>query len=323
MKKALFQLHIAVLLWGFTAILGKLITLDAPMLVWYRMLLTAGFMLVILLGSRKWVSVPLRGVQQMTRIGVLMAAHWVAFYGAIKFANASIALVCLSTSSIFTSLLEPLMNRTKHRSEEILMGGLALIGMYCIYSFQDLYALGILFGIAAALLAAVFTIYNKRIANDYPARTMVFYEMTTGFIVVSLLLPLLFYYLPETVFLPQQGGISKLTSDLPASLQQVPADWLWLVIMALCCTVWAQTLALNALKKLSSFTVALSVNMEPVYGILLAVLIFREDRELNAGFLIGMSLICLSVVWQTRQMIIADKKRRSSVSATTQQDDSL
>jgi drug/metabolite transporter (DMT)-like permease len=309
MRKALFQLHIAVLLWGFTAILGKLITLDAPMLVWYRMLLTAAFMLIILLGSRKWVSVPFKGVQQMTRIGVLMAAHWVAFYGAIKFANASIALVCLSTSSIFTSLLEPLMNRTRHRSEEILMGGLALVGMYCIYSFQDLYALGIIFGIVAALLAAVFTIYNKRIANEYPARTMVFYEMTTGFIVVSLLLPVLFYYLPNTVLLPQQADFSQLTEHLPASLLKAPADWVWLVIMALCCTVWAQTLALNALKKLSSFTVALSVNMEPVYGILLAVLIFREDKELNLGFVLGMTLICFSVIWQTRQMIVADRKR--------------
>lgn len=309
MRKALFQLHIAVLLWGFTAILGKLITLDAPMLVWYRMLLTAAFMLIILLGSRKWVSVPFKGVQQMTRIGVLMAAHWVAFYGAIKFANASIALVCLSTSSIFTSLLEPLMNRTRHRSEEILMGGLALVGMYCIYSFQDLYALGIIFGIVAALLAAVFTIYNKRIANEYPARTMVFYEMTTGFIVVSLLLPVLFYYLPDTVLLPQQADFSQLTEHLPASLLKAPADWVWLVIMALCCTVWAQTLALNALKKLSSFTVALSVNMEPVYGILLAVLLFREDKELNLGFVLGMTLICFSVIWQTRQMIVADRKR--------------
>lgn len=310
MKKALLQLHVAVLLWGFTAILGKLITLDAPMLVWYRMLLTAGFMLVILLGSRKWVSVPFRGVRQMTRIGVLMAAHWVAFYAAIKFANASIALVCLSTSSIFTSLLEPLMNRTKHRKEELVMGGLALIGMYCIYSFQDLYALGIIFGIVAALLAAVFTIYNKRIANDYPARTMVFYEMTTGFIVVSLLLPLLFYYIPNTVFLPKQTGATKLWDRFPGSLLQAPADWIWLVIMALCCTVWAQTLALNALKKLSSFTVALSVNMEPVYGILLAVLIFREDKELNTGFVVGMALICLSVIWQTREMIVTDKRKR-------------
>lgn len=308
MKKALFQLHIAVLLWGFTAILGKLITLEAPMLVWYRMLLTAGFMLVILLCSRKWVSVPFSGVRQMTRIGVLMAAHWVAFYGAIKFANASIALVCLSTSSIFTSLLEPIMNRTRHRLREVLMGGLALIGMYCIYSFQDLYAIGILFGIAAALLAAVFTIYNKRIANDYPARTMVFYEMTTGFIVVSLLLPVLFYYLPDTVFLPQQSGLPEMGRGFPGSLLTVPADWIWLVIMALCCTVWAQTLALNALKKLSSFTVALSVNMEPVYGILLAIVIFREDKDLNAGFLIGMFLICLSVVWQTSALLLQNRK---------------
>ncbi|GAA4456431.1 DMT family transporter [Rurimicrobium arvi] len=309
MKKALVQLHLAVILWGFTAILGKLITLEAPMLVWYRMLLTAGFMLLILLTGRKWVTVPAKGVQQMTRIGVLMAAHWVAFYAAIKFSNASIALVCLSTSSIFTSLLEPWMNKTRHRWEEISLGILALGGMYCIYHFQDLYALGIIFGIVAAMLAAVFTIYNKRIANDYPARTMVFYEMTTGFIVVSLLLPVLFYFLPQTQFLPQQTDMGGLTDGFPGNLLHTPNDWIWLVIMALCCTVWAQTLALNALKKLSSFTIALSVNMEPVYGILLAILIFREDKQLNAGFIIGMLLICLSVIWQTRSLILQSKKK--------------
>lgn len=309
MKKALLQLHLAVLLWGFTGVLGRLITLDAPVLVWYRMLLTAVFMLAILLLSGKWLRVSGKGVYRLSAIGGLMALHWIAFYAAIKFSNASIALVCLSTSSIFTSLLDPLINKTRHNLRELSLGLVALAGMYLIYHFQDLYGIGILLGIIAALLSSVFTIYNKRIASDYPSRTMVFYEMSTGFVIITLLLPVLYYYLPDTVFMPAQDAVTEVVRGLPGSLLSLKNDWLWLVILALCCTVWAQTLALNALKKLSSFTITLTVNMEPVYGIILAILIYREDQQLNWGFFAGMGLICLSVALQMRALILQNRKQ--------------
>ncbi|MDI9320375.1 MAG: DMT family transporter [Phycisphaerales bacterium] len=311
MKKALIQLHIAVLLWGFTGVLGKLISLDAPLLVWYRMLLTALFVLVILLVSKKWIRVDTKGVKKLASIGGLMAAHWVAFYAAIKFSNASIALVCLSTSSVFTSILDPLMNKTKYNFKELSLGLLALLGMYLIYRFQDLYGIGILLGILAALLSSIFTIFNKRIAAEYPVRTMVFYEMSIGFLIITALLPLLYYYLPDTQFAPQQDNLLSVMDNLPANLLSLKNDWVWLVILALCCTVWAQTLALNALKKLSSFTITLTVNMEPVYGILLAILIYREDKELSYGFFIGMGLICLSVVLQMRSLIVASRRAKT------------
>jgi drug/metabolite transporter (DMT)-like permease len=310
MKKALIQLHLAVLLWGLTGVLGKLISLDAPVLVWYRMLLTAAFMLVILLVSGKWFHVPFAGVKKLTIIGGLMAAHWIAFYAAIKFSNASIALVCLSTVSVFTSLLDPIINKTSYNFKELSLGLVALVGMYLIYHFQDFYGLGIFLGIIAALLSAIFTIYNKRIASDYPVRTMVFYEMTTGFLIISALLPLLFQYLPNTNFLPLQDNIFQVS---PLNFLHYKNDWLWLIILALCCTVWAQTLALNALRKLSSFTITLTVNMEPVYGILLAILVFREDKDLNWGFFAGMGLICLSVVLQMRTLVI--ENRRNNIKA--------
>lgn len=310
MKKALIQLHIAVLLWGFTGVLGKLISLDAPMLVWYRMLLTALFVLVILLFSRKWLKVDTAGVKKLATIGGLMAAHWIAFYAAIKFSNASIALVCLSTASVFTSILEPLINKTKYNLSELALGMLALAGMYLIYHFQDLYGIGILLGIIAALLSSIFTIYNKRIASDYPVRTMVFYEMTTGFLIITALLPVLFYFVPDTQFLPVQDNLLQVAEHLPDNLIDLKNDWIWLIVLALCCTVWAQTLALNALKKLSSFTITLTVNMEPVYGILLAILIYREDKELNWGFFAGMGLICLSVVLQMRTLIVQSRRNK-------------
>ncbi len=292
-------MHLAVLLWGFTGVLGRAIALDSPVLVWYRMLLTALFMAGILTYRKQWVKIDRKDLLQLAIVGALIMLHWVAFYGAIKFANISIALVCLSTASIFTSLLDPLVNKSKHDLKEVLLGTLALAGVYLIYRFQQFYGLGIAFGVVAAILSSVFTVLNKRIANRYPARTMVFYEMTTGWVFITLLLPILYYYLTATNFIPHAPSIF--------GAEWFKNDWLWLVILSLCCTVWSQSLSLNALKKLSSFTVTLSVNLEPIYGILLAFLVYNENREiifnkgttdLNWGFLNGMGLIILSVILQ-------------------------
>jgi drug/metabolite transporter (DMT)-like permease len=285
MKKALIQMHLAVLLWGFTGVLGKAINLAAPVLVWYRMLLTAVFMAGILYYRKQWVPIAKKDMRQLALVGCLMALHWVGFYGSIKFANASIALVCLSTASIFTSLLDPFVNKGKHDAFELFIGAIALSGVYLIYQFQQFYGLGILFGIIAAILSSVFTVLNKRIANKYPARTMVFYEMGTGWLFISLLMPLQFLYDDTTVVMPSN------------------MDWLWLVILSLCCTVWSQSLALNALKKISSFTATLSVNLEPVYGILLAFILFKENKDLNSGFFWGMLLIIVSVILQMVRLL--------------------
>lgn len=295
MKKALIQMHLAVLLWGFTGVLGRAISLDAPVLVWYRMLFTALFMAGILTYRKQWTPVSRKDMVQLVLVGCLMGLHWVAFYGAIKFANATIALVCLSTASVFTSLLDPFVNKGKYDYKEVLLGLLALAGVYCIYQFQVLYGLGILFGVIAAILSSVFTVLNKRIANKYPARTMVFYEMSTGWLLISLLLPLQFYLLPQTRFWPTT------TSLLAAGWWR--NDWLWLVILSLCCTVWSQSLALTALKKLSSFTVTLSVNLEPVYGMALAFVLYNENKDLSTGFFVGVGLILLSVLLQMLRIL--------------------
>jgi len=304
MKKALVQMHVAVLLWGFTGVLGRAISLDAPVLVWYRTLLTALFMAGILYYRKQWVPITRKDMQLLTLVGVLFGLHWVAFFGSIKLANVSIALVCLSTASIFTPLCDPIINRGKLDMKEILLGSLAIIGVYLIYRFQQFYGWGILAGVAAALFSSIFTVLNKQIAAKYPARTMVFYEMTTGWIFVTLLMPVLYYYVPNTVFLPRTTNIF--------SKEWIYNDWIWLVVLSLCCTVWAQSLALNALKRLTSFTATLSVNLEPIYGILLAFLFYNENREiifikgttdLNAGFMAGMGLILLSVLLQMLRLM--------------------
>ena len=140
--------------------MGRAISLDAPVLVWYRMLLTAAFMAIILTYRKQWVPIQRRDLVQLAVVGCLMGLHWVAFYAAIKFANISIALVCLSTASIFTSLLDPLVNKGRHDAKEILLGSLAIAGVYLIYRFQQFYGLGIASGITAAILSSVFTVLN-------------------------------------------------------------------------------------------------------------------------------------------------------------------
>jgi drug/metabolite transporter (DMT)-like permease len=299
-KKALLQMNLAVLLWGFTGVLGRAITLDAPVLVWYRMLMTAVIMGVILSYRKQWISIARKDILQLTLVGCLMALHWVAFYGAIKLANASIALICLSTASIFTTIIDALVHKKRPEVKELLIGALALLGVFVMYLVPEIEKsmsgliikdplphrnLGILAGVIAAVLSSVFTILNKRIANQYPARTMVFYEMGTGWLFITLLMPLQYLYFPETRFQPHVY------------------DFIWLIVLSLCCTVWAQSLALNALRHISSFTATLSVNIEPVYGILLAFLLFKENNELPWSFYAGMSLILMSVVLQMTRLL--------------------
>lgn len=306
MKRALLQIHLAVLLWGLTGVLGRAILLDAFLIVWYRMLLTAGIIALLLAYRRQWVSIPRKDFLQMTLIGILMGSHWVAFYASIKLANVSIALVCLSSASVFTTLLHAWIYRSRPDPGELFIGTLALAGVLMMYFLPQLSLsgtagggdipmkdknLGIFLGIFAAALSSLFTILNKKLAGKYPVRLTVFYEMATGWLVLSLLLPLYFFYIPGMPAMPR--------------IQ----DMLLLFILALCCTVWAQSLALSALKYISSFTATLSVNLEPLYGVLLAFLLFGENKELGWDFYAGMLLICLSVVLQMMRLLRSRNNR--------------
>lgn len=286
MKNALLKMHLAVFLWGFTGVLGRAISLQEFPLVWHRTWITALIFLVILWYRKEFVPISRSELLRFMGIGSIIAIHWVAFYGSIKYANASIALTCLATAGIFTALLEPVMMKTRFNYRELLVGMVALTGMYCIYHFEIRYALGISLGILAAVLSSVFTIMNKKIVNHYPSRMVAFYEIGSGFLCLSILLPLYLSFFPGKSFTP------------------TGQDWLLLGILSLCCTVWGQSLALSALKKLSSFTTVLMVNLEPVYGIVLAVLIFHENQELGYGFYIGIGLIALSVGLHTLGMLI-------------------
>lgn len=284
MKNALLKMHLAVFLWGFTGVLGRAISLREYPLVWYRTLFTALILLLFLLIFKKISKISKKELGRFFVIGSIIAVHWVVFYGSIKFANASIALTCLATAGIFTSLIEPLMLKSKFNYKEMLIGLVALIGMYSIYHFEIKYALGIALGILAALLSSIFTVMNKKIVSGYSAQLVAFYEIGFGFLFLTALLPFYLFFQPDIRF------------------EMNSMDFLWLFVLSLFCTVLGQSLALSALKKLTPFTTVLLVNLEPVYGIILAMIFYHENKELGVGFYIGISLIALSVLLHTWMM---------------------
>lgn len=281
MKNAFLQLHMAIFLAGFTGILGRLITLNEGLLVWYRMLFTIVALWCILLISRKPGIVPKKELGKLYMVGALVALHWVFFYGSIKYANVSIGLVCFSAVGFFTALLEPLVLNRKINTVELILGLMVMAGIYFIFHFDPKYKTGILLGIVSSLLAACFTIFNKILLKKHTPMQVTVHELTGGWISLSILLPAYLYFFPVKHFLPSAEDAG------------------WLLVLSLFCTVLAFNLSMNALRKISPFTVNLSYNLEPLYGILLAFVIYREDRELEKGFYIGITIILFTVLLQS------------------------
>ena len=281
MRKAFIQLHTAVFLAGFTAILGKLIGLNEGLLVWYRMLITTILLFILMYFKNELGRVSLKNGLKIVGVGVIVALHWVTFYGSVKYGNVSIAVVCFSASGFFTAFFDPLIFKRRIVLKEVLLGLLSIAGILIIFDFHPEFKTGIIFGIISAVGSALFPIFNKQLLVKFSPSTLTFYEMGGGFIALTFLLPLYLYQFPASYYLP----------DL--------ADWLWLFILAGVCTVLCFDLQLNALKKISPFTANIAYNMEPVYGIVLAFIIFNENKQLDMHFYIGVSLIIFSVVLQT------------------------
>lgn len=277
MKKALLQLHAAIFLAGFTGILGKLITLNEGLLVWYRLMITAASLWLLYFVQKKIQQIPLKGILSIMGVGVIVALHWVSFYGSVKYANVSVALVCFSAIAFFTALLEPLLLRRKLNIVDLLLGLLAIVGIYIIFNFDPQYKKGIIIGIISAMLAGLFPILNHKLLKKYSPEIMTLYEMTGGFIVLSALLPLYLHYVPAKNILPDFE------------------NWMWLLVLSWACTVLAFNLSLNALRKISAFTVNLSYNLEPIYGILLAFMVYHENKSLGWSFYVGLGFILLAV----------------------------
>lgn len=276
--RAYLELHLAVLLFGFTAILGDLIQLSAMNMVWWRMLLASISLVVVIRLRGLWQTMPGDLIRRFMGIGVIVALHWICFFGSIKLANASIGVICMATTTFFTSLLEPLFLKIRVSAWEILLGLMVVPGMALVVGTVGTEMwLGILVGLLSAFLAALFAVLNKVMIEKAHPLNITLLELGAGWIFISCLVPFFHDWSGEAPFLP---GFS---------------DWIYLVILAFVCTTLAYVLALRSLRHLSAFASNLTINLEPVYGIALAWFILNENQELQPGFYYGVLLILVAV----------------------------
>lgn len=280
---AYLRLHIGILIAGGTGIFGRMISLTEIPLVWYRMLTASIVMVLIMLYNRRLHRLPLPHLVKISGCGALLAIHWVMFYASIKASNVSIAVVCIALDGFFTALLDPLISHRRFSLREVLLSLIALAGILLIFGFDSRYRLGIIFGILTSFFYALFSIYSKGIQHTtgHKSSTMLLYELISGWLLLTLFLP--FY--------------SMLNPSL--SLTPSTADWIMLPIFGSFFTIGPFLLQLQALRSISAFTVNLSYNLEPIYSIIFALIIFDEANELNRYFWLGVLLIILSVVLQT------------------------
>lgn len=269
---ALATLHLIVFIWGFTGILGELISLDAAPLVWWRTLIAALSIALYAIWTKRSLRVSLKAALQFGAIGLITAAHWIFFFAAIKESNVSTALVVLSTNSFFVALVAPAISKSKFRPYELLLGLVVIAGLSLIFHFEPQYKVGIILSLAAAFCAAIFSSYNSVFVKKYEPTTIAFYELGTAFIGVTAYLAL------STDGIGVVGAIKKY-------------DIYWLLLLGTLATAFAFIKAIDIMKVLSPFTCAITINLEPVYTIIFALLIFGEKEYMSPQFYLGSVLL--------------------------------
>jgi drug/metabolite transporter (DMT)-like permease len=274
------KLHFIVFLWGFTAILGKLITIPSVEIVFYRVLLASFGLALLLLYRRRNFNLGIGEILKITATGVTIAAHWVLFFASVKVSTVSVCLAGMATITLFTSILEPLFDRRPLRLYEVFLGLMVIVGLYVIFRFTLNQTLGLLLALASAFLAALFTVINGKFTRRHNPYMITFYEMVGATVGIALFFPVYTTWFTD--------GVLDLSPTAP--------DWLYLGILSLVCTVYAYSVSVELMKRLTAFAINLTVNLEPVYGIILAVIILNEDEEMNYGFYIGTLIILLSVL---------------------------
>ncbi len=278
-SKAYLATHFSVVLWGFTAILGKLLIIEAVPLVWWRVIITASSLAILMIF---WFEIEIKSIRNkryFMLIGVLIGIHWVCFYGSIKASNASVALICMATTSLFTSIIEPIVLKRKLYWYEMIIGILIIPGMMLIVSGLDQeYIFGLILGLFAAFFAALFSTFNAKYIQNEPAVGVSFIEIGSAALFLTLGIPI-FIMIDDTSIIPVGSS-----------------DWIYIFILALVCTTLPFVISLEALKHISAFSSNLIINLEPVYGILLAALILGEYDELNTSFYIGATSILIAVL---------------------------
>jgi drug/metabolite transporter (DMT)-like permease len=276
-----FKLHFIVFLWGFSAILGKLVSIPAPEMVWFRAVLAALGMAGVIFFSGGTFRASRADLFKLFGIGWIVALHWIAFFGSARVSNVSVSLVGFATNSLWTAMLEPWSNGTRIKKYELLLGLVVIAGLYIIFSFDFQYKLGLFLGILAGLTSAVFSIANARMVKRLPARSITFYEMIGVCVATLIFIP--FYHL-------------TVDCDLRQPLLPGAMDLVYIAVLAGVCSVYAYTVAVELMKRISVFMIQLTLNLEPVYGILMAVVIFGQQEKMNLHFYAGTLLILSAVV---------------------------
>ena len=269
-------LHLIVFIWGFTAILGALITIDAIPLVFFRMGLAVIFITIYFLFKRKSFYVDKKGLLKFLITGIIIALHWIFFFKAIKVSNVSVALVTMSTGAFFTSLIEPIFFKRKLKLLEIILGLLVIVGLYIIFNFESQYKLGIGYALLSSFLGSLFAVLNGLFIKKYSASSISLYQLLFGTLFIT-------FYL----FLNNSFSISFF------SLQK--SDWIYLLILSSICTAYAFIASVKVMKYLSPYTVMLTINLEPVYAIILALFVFGDKEKMKLEFYLG-ACIVLGVV---------------------------
>ena len=270
-------LHLIVFIWGFTAILGALISIDAIPLVWYRMLLAVVFITIYFLMTKKSFKVEKKAIIKFAITGIIIAVHWITFFMAIKVSNVSVALVTMSTGAFFASLIEPIFFKRRIKSIEIVLGLLVIVGLYIIFNFESQYLMGIVYALISAFLSALFAVLNGLYVKKHDANTISLYQLFFGVVAV-------------TLYLLFSGKFSVEFFQLKST------DWLYLIILSSICTAYAFIVSVKVMKFLTPYTVMLTINLEPIYAIVLALLIFGEKEQMKPEFYYGAFIVLFVVL---------------------------
>ncbi|MFJ1366833.1 DMT family transporter [Capnocytophaga canimorsus] len=272
----LARLHFIIFLWGFTAILGKIITLEASALVWYRMLLTSSILLVfVFFFQKETIKIPKKLFFKLLGVGFLMALHWLFFFQSIKVSNVSIALSCISTTTLFTAITEPIVYKRRLDWLEIIIGIVIVLGMILIFKTEIQYKEGIFYGILCALLASIFSVFNGKLHGSTTSGNIIFYEIFGGFLVLS--------------------GYFGLTGELLNFTQISWADFWWVLLLAGLFTAYPMFESIRLMKHISPFTLVLAVNLEPIYGVVFAYLIFGESEHMSPIFYMASAVMLAAI----------------------------
>ena len=276
-SKSYLHLHLIVFIWGFTAVLGRLITLDALHLVWFRMLFAVIFIFVYIKAKKIPLKLPKKIVFKFLVAGLIIALHWFTFFRAIKVSNVSITLACLSTGAFFTSLIEPIFFGKKIIWYEIFFGLIVVFGLSIIFNVEGKYIEGIVLALISAFLSASFAVINSKFVKEYEPTTISFYELSGGVLFFS-------------AFLLFSNSFNVDFFHLTTN------DFIYLMILSSVCTAYAFIASTAVMKYLSPYTVMLTINLEPIYGIILAVIIFKDKEQMSAGFYTGAIIILITVI---------------------------